>query len=476
MVFTTSVFIFGFFPLCFLLYFVLYALERKSQIIRNAKLKYWTLLLFSLIYYSFFKISNIFLILSIIGITYLSGILIVKNNNRKVKKAIVAVDVVLNVGALAFLKYFSPIYDWISPNSSLNIIAPLGISFIVFSSISYVVDVYRDNNCCGNFLESALYIVFFPKVVSGPIVLWKDFQPQLQSITPSVNLTIKGINRLAVGFAKKLIISDTIGLFVSEGIGNISIGIDSYSAWICMFLYFLQIYTDFSSYSDISIGISNIFGFSVKENFDFPYTATSITDFWRRWHISLGTWFKEYIYKPLGGSRQSWIRTIINISIIFIITGVWHGCGVLYILWGVLHGICRIFEFIVGKTKVYLKTPRFIKWLFTTAIVMFGWLAFMLPNFADFKTFIGYMFGTIVVANPVLKFLYFSNIKLITAVVLALLGTYLFRCKPIRSLSNMADNNIILFLLKEIIVLALFVMSIIFMVNSNYSPFIYFQY
>ncbi|MGC4017980.1 MAG: MBOAT family O-acyltransferase [Muricomes sp.] len=204
---------------------------------------------------------------------------------------------------------------------------PLGISFITFSAVSYVVDIYRGDSSAGSILDTALYISFFPKVVSGPIVLWKDFQPQIKNRTVNDVQFMDGLNRIMIGYAKKVLLADSFGLMVADIQQKMEAGMDVPTAWWCALLYMLQIYYDFAGYSDIALGFGKLLGFQFKENFHFPYVSASITEFWRRWHISLGAWFREYIYIPLGGNRKGKTRTLVNLFIVFLVTGIWHGAG-----------------------------------------------------------------------------------------------------------------------------------------------------
>ena len=235
----------------------------------------------------------------------------------------------------------------------------------------------------GGFLDAALYMTFFPKIVSGPIVLWKDFSIELSARVFSEDRFVYGINRFIIGLGKKVLLADTFGSVVVNIQDQMYYGIDIPTAWGCTLLYFLQIYYDFSGYSDMAIGLSSMFGFKLKENFSFPYLSTSITEFWRRWHISLGTWFREYVYIPLGGNRKGFYRTLVNLFIVFLITGVWHGAGAGYLCWGIAHGICIVAERCVRDKKLYKMIPGVVKWAVTTLIVMLGWQVFHIAGMSE---------------------------------------------------------------------------------------------
>ncbi|MGN0789741.1 MAG: MBOAT family O-acyltransferase, partial [Christensenellales bacterium] len=279
------------------------------------------------------------------------------------------IGVVFVVYTLAHFKYsamLTDLWNYLFKDSKepKSFVAPLGISFITFSAISYLADIYKGKAESGNLIDCLLYMTFFPKVVSGPIVLWRDFKEQIRSKDINFNNFVEGLNRLMIGFAKKLILADTFGACIASATGAIDIP----TAFGVSILFMLQIYYDFSGYSDIAIGLSKMLGIGVKENFNFPYLSTSISDFWRRWHVSLGTWFREYVYIPLGGNRKGTKRTIINIAIVFLLTGIWHGAGWTYILWGAINGFCNIIEKLIADKKFYVKTPTVIKWVLTMAI------------------------------------------------------------------------------------------------------------
>ena len=352
-----------------------------------------------------------------------------------------------------------------------TVVAPLGISFITFSAISYLADIYTDKARVGNILDCTLYLTFFPKVVSGPIVLWRDFDNQIKERHITLDGISNGVSRVMIGFIKKLILADTFGACVDS-----ARNVDTSTAWGIALLYMLQIYYDFSGYSDIAIGISNMLGFSVKENFNFPYISTSITEFWRRWHMSLGTWFREYIYFPLGGSRVKKARTIFNIAVVFVLTGIWHGAGWTYMLWGGINGICNIAEKLLSNVKLYQKTPKIIKWFFTMAIVFFCWELFRFEDFNLCKEWLKTMFGMSDASNVPYGLQYYFDTRIITLVICGILGATVLGLPKIQSGYNKLLSTKTGYATHELIVLVLFVVSILFMVNSSYSPFIYFQY
>lgn len=356
--------------------------------------------------------------------------------------------------------------------SGKDLIAPLGISFITFSAISYLADIYSSKAKPGNLLDCMLYLTFFPKVISGPIVLWRDFEAQVESREISLTSVSNGMNRIMIGFAKKVILADTFGACIASA----SSEVDVQTAFGISLLYMLQLYYDFSGYSDIAIGLSKMLGFSVKENFNFPYLSCSITEFWRRWHISLGTWFKEYIYFPLGGSRKGKKQTVINIALVFLLTGIWHGAGWTYMLWGAINGACNIAERFLKEKKFYQKTPQGIKWIFTTLITYFAWEIFRFADFSSCKNWFKILFGMTHFASVPYTWQYYFDGQIITLMVLGILGATVWGLPKVQEVYQKGCKTKVGYVANEIVLVGLFLLSIIFMINSGYSPFLYFQY
>ena len=252
--------------------------------------------------------------------------------------------------------------------------------------------------------------------------------------------------------------------------------VDVVTVWGKAFLYMLQIYFDFSGYSDIALGLSKMFGFEFAENFNFPYLSTSITEFWRRWHISLGRWFREYVYFPLGGSRQGQRKTIINIAVVFLLTGIWHGAGWTYILWGCINGICNIIEKILGKTKLYINTPKVVKWLFTMFITLLCWELFCSSNIKDALTSFSIMFGLKAPTVWAHTWEYYFDLRIIFLSVIGALGATVFGINSVQKAYKKFEKTTIGYIVTRTFIFISFVIAILFMVNSTYSPFIYFQY
>ncbi len=318
-----------------------------------------------------------------------------------------------------------------------------------------------------------LYITFFPKVISGPIVLWQDFSKQIKTSRFDFNLSSDGINLIMIGFAKKAILADTFGFCLSKfGLYDI----DRITAAGALVLYTLQMYYDFSGYSDIAIGISRLFGFEFKKNFDYPYLSTSISEFWRRWHISLGTWFRQYVYFPLGGSRRGLKRTLINLSVVFVLTGIWHGAGWNYILWGAINGIFVVLERVISNNRLYNKTPKLIKNFACMLIVTECWQLFKYSSIKDALRNVAIVFGISSFESIPYTWQYYFDNQIIFLMAVGIIGATISGLPKIVTLKGKILKSKVGFIISELLLFAVFAVSIMFIVNSTYSPFIYFRY
>ncbi|MGT2950746.1 hypothetical protein BU202_05325 [Streptococcus cuniculi] len=499
MLFTTQIFLFIFFPLSVLGYTIINGLTslrsvrnlfgKKHIYIRNL-----FLIGCSLFFYMWSSFDNVFRFLFYIAVVYLIALWIEKarakgyylniyQSSISQKRFYLAllplwIGIFLTTFALIYYNYSNFLIqcwnllfgDHIPPKSLLT---PLGISFITFSSISYLTDIYRGQATAGNFLDCLLYLSFFPKVISGPIILWKDFQRQIGKNTVSLTLATDGINRIMVGFAKKVILADTFGACLAQ----ISISaMDQVTALGTLVLYMLQIYYDFSGYSDIAIGLAKILGFEFKENFNFPYRSTSISEFWRRWHISLGTWFREYIYISLGGSRKGQRQTLRNLIVVFALTGIWHGAGFNYILWGGINALFVVTERIIHDKDFYKKTPTIVKYIITMGVVLLSWQLFRFQKLSDISIVLHAVLGKGTNQPIAYNWQYYYDVKIISLSLIGIIGATLLGSQRMKQWYYNVTSTTIGYLMQEIILLVIFIVAILFMVNSTYSPFIYFQY
>lgn len=466
MVFSSSIFLFGFLPILFIIYFI-----------SPQKLKNYILLIFSLIFYYFGGPTYILIILSVVLIDYLLAILIDK---YKRKKPILILSIIINIGILFYYKYFNFIIDNINTIFKTNItikeiILPIGISFFIFQALSYVIDVYKKEvKVQKNPLLLLLYVSFFPQLVAGPIVRYQTIEKEIYKRNVSLDDFTYGIERFILGFSKKMIIANQLGK-----LADIVYNLETLNTPVVIlgaFSYMFQIYFDFSAYSDMAIGLGRIFGFHFLENFNYPYISKSITDFWRRWHISLSTWFRDYVYIPLGGNKKGIKRQILNLFIVWTLTGLWHGAQWNFILWGLYYFIFLMLEkFILKK---YLKnTPNFLKHLYTITIVLIGWILFRAESLTTCYNMIKYLFSF----NFTSQALQQSRIYIETYYVyfiLAIIFSIPIYPYIINKIQNLKNKNlkITLEILHYIFLITIFIISIMFLAKSNYNPFIYFRF
>ena len=388
MTFNSLFFLFVFLPLSLLLYYVV---PKKYRTI--------PMIVVSLLFYAWGTPQYLLILAFSVLFNYITGLEIsyFKEEDRPVGARVTMIlAVVVNLLLLGFFKYYGFLIDNINAVSGLHLTAPklalpLGISFYTFTVLSYVFDIYRDRaEVQRNFLKFTVYVTFFPKVISGPIVQYKDMAAQLDSQTMAPAKFGAGLNLFLVGLFKKVLLADRMGSIFSaiSGLSAMSAG----TAWLGMILYGFQLYFDFSGYSDMAIGLAKMFGFDFSKNFDYPYRSANISEFWRRWHISLGAWFRDYLYIPLGGNRCSQPRHLLNLSIVWLLTGLWHGASWNFILWGLYHGAFVMLEKFVIKDRLE-KVPKALRVFATAFLVFFGWVLFFSPSLGSALHYYGQMFG-----------------------------------------------------------------------------------
>lgn len=477
MVFSSMTFLWIFFPIVLGLYYA-------CSLIKNTKVKFnlknIILLIASLIFYAWGGIKYLFLMLtSIIG-NYVFALLIDlldKKEKLKLRKFLFIVCIIFNIGLLFYFKYinfFERILEKIF-NFEINlkeVILPIGISFFTFQSMSYVIDVYlRKIKCQKSLLIVTLYVSFFPQLVAGPIVKYIDIENQLQERTENIDQFASGVRRFIFGLGKKVIIANLLGN-IAETIFNADlITIGTASAWAGILFYTIQIYYDFSGYSDMAIGLGRMFGFEFCENFNYPYISTSVQEFWRRWHISLSTWFKEYVYIPLGGNRKGKIRTYINLFIVFLLTGLWHGANYTFIAWGILYGIILVIERLFLGDLLKKNKFKFLNWLYTMFVVVVLWVFFRAPNIHYAFDFLTKMFTFSHSLIPVAQ-----TVGLLEWIVLVIA---ILCAGPLHLISqklNIDRNGKIYLTLDYILQIFILLFSIFLLINSTFNPFIYFQF
>lgn len=466
MVFSSTIFIFLFFPLVLLFYFL-----------APKKIKNYVLLAFSIIFYLFGGPKYLILLISVVLIDYIGAILIEKTNKRKL---FLALTIIANLSVLIYFKYTGFFLENINSLFNLSIkvpktILPIGISFYTFQSMSYVIDVYRRKvNLQKNFFMLLLYVSLFPQLVAGPIVRYETIEKELKIRTTSFEDFEYGIRRFILGLAKKVIIANQMGL-LADTIFE-SNNLTSPIAFLGGLSYMFQIYFDFSAYSDMAIGMGRIFGFHFLENFNFPYISKSITEFWRRWHISLSSWFRDYVYIPLGGNRKGVKRHVLNMLIVWTLTGFWHGAEWNFILWGLYYFIFLVLEKYVLNNFLE-KMPTFLRHVYTLIIIYFGWIIFRCDSLSLLVSFLKSLLSFNITKVSLNELSIYIESYWVYFVLAFIFQTPIYY-KVVEKIEKMKNNNlkVILTVIHYVILIGLFIVTIMFLAYSSYNPFIYFRF
>lgn len=467
MLFSSLTFLFAFLPATLILYFL-----------AKDKYKNYVLLVASLVFYAWGEPKYVLLMIASIIFNYFIARLIdKKRKNKKLSRALLWTAVIVNIGALFIFKYLDfAIYNLnLAFNFNLgqtNLALPIGISFYTFQILSYVIDVYRKKvKLQKNIFTLGTYIALFPQLIAGPIVRYSDVEKQLQKRTHSLDKFCDGFRRFIVGFAKKVLIANNVAIIADTVFNEPSAqALGPVAIIISLLAYTLQIYYDFSGYSDMAIGLGKIFGFDFDENFNYPYSARSITDFWRRWHISLTTWFRDYVYIPLGGNRCSKIKWVRNFAIVWLLTGLWHGASWNFVLWGVFYMVILLCEKqFLGKWLE--KLPKFLAWILMFAVVNFGWLLFRANSLGDLGHVVNTFFHP---EGSTADFLAhnFSIIPYVNFMIIGLIFMFPVGKRFKKWLLKFKFGRLVL----DLILIFLFVLGICALVNSSYNPFIYFRF
>lgn len=465
MVFSSLVFIFLFMPIFFIAYFIF-----KNIAYRNA-----LLLLASLFFYAWGEPIYVLLMLSCITINYILAIIIEKQKNPKFG---LILAIAINLLILGIFKYTDFLISSINSifNISIplkNISLPIGISFFTFQTLSYVIDVYRKEvKVQKNPLFLGAYVAAFPQLIAGPIVRYQTIEYELVNRKESIEEFAEGARRFITGLFKKIVIANTMGIICDSILATSPSQYQFAGAWLGIISYTLQIYFDFSGYSDMAIGLGRMMGFHFLENFNYPYIAKSITDFWRRWHISLSTFFKDYVYIPLGGNRVKLNRWVVNLLIVWFLTGLWHGANWNYILWGLYYGIILIIEkLFLGK---YIeKSGKILSHIYTLFIVMVGWALFRIEDFTQLIEFIKAMFF----ANGFGNINYFVYIQIFQLKYILIMILAVFAATPVfKNIKNKLESYSYGKIFVDIFLILMFITSIFFLIVSDYNPFIYFKF
>lgn len=453
MVFSSLNFLFVFLPVVLLLYYIRYDITWRNVI----------LLLASIVFYAWGEPVYVILMMLSIGFNYLIGRDLAENGRKKIT---LVLGVIVNLLLLGYFKYSGFVVDTINSLTGLSLTnrelpLPIGISFYTFQALSYLIDVYR-RKCepQKSFLSFAVYISMFPQLIAGPIVKYEDVEKQLTLRRFSGVDFGDGVRIFVKGLAKKVILANGLGALYEEitAIQNPA----AFTAWIGVIAFALQLFNDFSGYSDMAIGLGKMLGFTFPKNFDRPFFATSVGDFWRKWHISLGSWFREYVYIPLGGNRKGAARQILNLAIVWALTGLWHGASWNFVLWGVYCGTWIILERFVFARLLKI-IPGFVKWFFTSVIMLLGWVLFFSNSIGEIAFHMKNLFGAggSIADGATLNYLLSNGAMMIIGFLTAVIAE---------------DEQRKYMPLKWILTVSLFVMSVAFLVSDSYNPFLYFRF
>ena len=440
------------------------------------KFRNLTLFIVDLVFYAWGEPMLVILMLVSIAVNYTAGILIGLNREKKkLTKTVFILDIIINLGLLGFFKYAGFIGETLNivlPFLNIPVIEvalPIGISFYTFQTMSYTIDVYRNTvKMQKNIITFGTYVSLFPQLIAGPIVRYEDVAEQLVNRNESLAQFTDGVKMFLIGLAKKILLANQMGaLWDTLREGGASAGV--LGAWIGIIAYTFQIYFDFSGYSDMAIGLGRMFGFEFVKNFDYPYISKSVTEFWRRWHISLGTWFREYVYIPLGGNRKGLGRQLINIGVVWFLTGLWHGASWNFILWGLYFGVLLSIEKIF-LLKLLKKIPSAFAHIYTIIIFVFGWVLFYFEDIGEMGAFILRLFGSDgIAADANIKAVIFSYIPLLTAALL-------FSTPLPKKLYKMIKNPVAVGILDNALCILVMVICTAELVSSDYNPFLYFKF
>ena len=466
MVFSSTIFLCVYLPLVLLGYYIC---PKKG--------KNLFLLIVSLIFYAWGEPKYVFLMIFSILVNYVFGLLMDKHReNKKRLKLLLVISVIIDLGLLSVFKYT----DFIITNINsvfgegfdlLNIALPIGISFYTFQAMSYTIDVYRDDvRVQRNLIDFGMYITMFPQLIAGPIVRYSDVQDQLAERNVTTADFSEGIMRFVVGLGKKVLLANQMGAVWTQ-IYALGGDISALMAWTGAAAYTFQIYFDFSGYSDMAIGLGRMFGFKFPENFRYPYESVSITDFWRRWHITLSTWFKEYLYIPLGGNRRGLARQALNLLIVWTLTGFWHGAGWNFVMWG-LYYFAILFIEKLFLLKALDKLPRLFRHAYALLLIVIGWVIFASDDVSVMLPYLGSMFG----ANGALGGMdvYTLLTRAALMVICCVASTELPRRLFVTAAGKM--NEKAAFPVKSVLTLALLALSVVFLIGDSYNPFLYFRF
>ena len=474
MVFSSLTFLCIFLPAVFIIY----------SLVPNLRFRNALLIIASLVFYAYGEPVYVLLMIFSSVLNYICALFV--RTGRGKNKAVLIIAVVINLAILGVFKYTGFLVGTVNNLFSLSIpvpeiALPVGISFFTFQALSYVIDVYRgDARVQKNYFSVLLYITFFPQLIAGPIVKYRDIDEQIMNRSQSIEKIARGLRRFICGLGKKVLIANTMGQTVDIIFNSDVSALSLPTAWLGAVAYLFQIYYDFCGYSDMAIGLGLMFGFEFKENFMYPYGAANIQDFWRRWHISLSTWFKEYLYIPLGGNRKGKARTYLNKMIVFFCTGLWHGASWTFVLWGIYHGLFLLLE---GAVPAIKKLPRVIAHIYTLLVVTVGFVLFRADTIGQGFTVIGKMFAGFSFTDSSLSL----ALTQLTPWFIFMLVAAIIGCAPIRPLADKLRANLYgeaeLSTGMKVVQITLYALAFVLLFwcmirlsATSYNPFIYFRF
>jgi len=473
MVFSSLLFLFYFLPITLLIYYL--SPQKYKNII---------LLIASLFFYAWGEPIYILLMIFSSVVDYSHGLLLDKfRNNKSKSKLVVLSSVIINLGLLSFFKYGGFIIEILNSTlgtsfASLDLPLPIGISFYTFQTMSYTIDVYRGEAPVQKSpLSLATYVTLFPQLIAGPIVRYKTVANQINERKETFDTFSDGIRRFIIGLGKKVLLANNIGLLWSQiqntDISNLTV----LTAWLGIIAFSFQIYFDFSGYSDMAIGLGKMFGFQFLENFNYPYISESITEFWRRWHMSLGTWFKDYVYIPLGGNKKGKVKLYRNLFIVWFLTGLWHGASWNFVLWGLYFGVLIAIEK-AGLLRIINKLWKPIRHLYVILLLLLGWVLFVFEDFSQGLEYIKVMFGFNNVALYNNQFLFYFVNYIVLLIILIIGSTPFFKNKYNKIMKNSTNSRTSFYenIGMTIVYAGILFISTAYLVDATYNPFLYFRF
>lgn len=470
MLFASTVFIFAFLPVVLILYYLPLKRTRLGQNI--------LLLVSSLLFYAWGEPKYVLIMIGSILVNYLLGLLIDKFRNSKLwSRVILTITAVANLSVLFVFKYLVFAIKNINSLADLsltvpNITLPIGISFFTFQAMSYVIDVYREKGeAQKNPMNVGLYISFFPQLIAGPIVRYETVAYQIKHRKETFDNFSTGVVRFIIGLSKKVLLANTMAVIADLSFDMPNKELTVVMAWLGAIAYTFQIFFDFSGYSDMAIGLGKMFGFDFLENFDYPYISRSVSEFWRRWHMSLGTWFRDYVYFPLGGSRvKSKARLVFNLFVVWALTGIWHGANWTFLCWGIMYFVLLTIEKLIGWEKKHPDKFNILKHIYTLFFVIMGWVLFRADSLTDAANYIATMFGNgQLVDNTTV---YYAINYVVYFIIAILVSTPIFKIIS----KKVNGKNPAIMVLSTLGLFALMVVSVSYIVKGAYNPFIYFNF